>query len=123
MATEKRMMKAWLVREKDEFCATVVFAETRGKARALATHTEACEDANFCDIDVYRRPELDKYYVDGKKEMDWFNSKDRIALVKDGGFVCDPDYWEVEDCEFCSARDYCDKYQDRIKEIEEQYES
>ena len=25
-------MKAWLVREKDEFCATVVFAETRGKA-------------------------------------------------------------------------------------------
>lgn len=29
-------MKAWLVRKKDEFCATVVFAETRGKARALA---------------------------------------------------------------------------------------
>ncbi len=26
-------MKAWLVREKDEFCATVVFADTRGKAR------------------------------------------------------------------------------------------
>lgn len=25
-------MKAWLVKEKDEFCATVVFAETRGKA-------------------------------------------------------------------------------------------
>lgn len=36
MANEKRLMKAWLVREKDEFCATVVFAETRGKARALA---------------------------------------------------------------------------------------
>lgn len=31
-------MKAWIVREKDEFCATVVFAETRGKARAMATH-------------------------------------------------------------------------------------
>lgn len=28
-------MKAWLVREKDEFGTTVVFAETRGKARAL----------------------------------------------------------------------------------------
>lgn len=25
-------MKAWVVREKDEFCCTVVFAETRGKA-------------------------------------------------------------------------------------------
>lgn len=34
-------MKAWLVREKDEFSATVVFAETRGKARALARATEA----------------------------------------------------------------------------------
>lgn len=120
MATEKRPMKAWLVREKDEYCATVVFAETRGKARALAMHTETCEDANFCDIDVHRRPELDKYYVDGKKEMDWFNSKDRIALVKDGGFSCSPDYWEPEDCETCPAKEYCDRYQDRLKERGEQ---
>lgn len=35
-------MKAWLVREKDEFCATVVFADTRGKARAMALLTECC---------------------------------------------------------------------------------
>ena len=61
MANEKRLMKAWLVKEKDEFCATVVFAETRGKARAMASHTETCEDADFCDILVYRRPALDKY--------------------------------------------------------------
>ena len=26
-------MKAWLVRVKDQYCATVVFAETRGKAK------------------------------------------------------------------------------------------
>ena len=112
-------MKAWMVREKDEYCATVVFAETRGKAMALAQHTETCEDADFCDIDVYRRPALDKYYVDGKKEMDWFNFKDRIALVKDGGFSCDPVYWEPEDCDNCPAREYCDRYQDRIQEREE----
>lgn len=111
-------MKAWLVRQKDEFCATVVFAETRGKARALALLTDACEDADWLDIDVYRRPNLDKYYVDGKREMDWFNKNDRIALVKDGGFVCDPDYWEMEDCEVCSARDYCEKCQERIRELE-----
>lgn len=113
-------VKAWLVKEKDMFCATVVFAETRGKARALALHTDACEDADWLDIDVRRRPALDKYYVDGKKEMDWYNSKDRIALVKDGGFTCDPDYWEPEDCEICPAREYCDSYQDRLKEREEQ---
>lgn len=34
-------MKAWLAREKDEFCATVVFAETRGKAKALALYANA----------------------------------------------------------------------------------
>lgn len=111
-------MKAWLVREKDESCATVVFAETRGKARVLAQHTEVCEDVDFCSIEVRRRPELDKYYVEGKREMDWLNSQDRIALVKDGGFVCDPEFWEPEDCENCPANEYCDTYQDRIEESE-----
>lgn len=120
MANEKRMMKAWLVREKDEYCATVVFAETRGKARSLAMHTDTCEDACFCDIDAYRRPALDKYYVDGKTEMDWFNSEDRIALVKDGNFTCDPIYLEPEECEVCPAREYCGQYQDSIHEREEQ---
>ena len=110
-------MKAWLVREKDEFAATVVFAETRRKARSLAQHTEACEDANFCDIDVYRRPALDKYYVDGKKEMYWWRAEDRIALVKDGGFVCSPEFWEEEDCETCPAAEYCDMYKDHIREM------
>lgn len=113
-------MKAWIVKEKDEFCATVVFAETRGKARALAMHTEACEDAEFCNIDVYRKPDLDKYYEDGKKEMSWFKAKDRIALVKDGGFSCDPCYLEWEDCETCPAKDYCDRYKDHLDELKEE---
>ena len=108
-------MKAWLVREKDEFCATVVFAETRGKARAMAINTEACEDANFTDIEVRRKPQMDKYYTEGKKEMDWFNSKDRIALVKDCNFVCDIDYLQWEDCDTCSAKKYCDRYQDHLE--------
>ena len=121
MANEKqRLMKAWLVREKHEMCSAVVFAETRGKARALALATDACEDAEFCNIDVCRMPLLDKYYVDGKKEMDWNNHIDRIALVKDGGFYCDPIYWEPEDCENCPAREYCDRSQDLIKEREEE---
>lgn len=109
-------MKAWLVKDKDQFGATVVFAETRGKARALALCTEACEDVDFCDIEVRRRPNLDKYYREGKKEMDWYNSKDRIALVKDGNFTCDPDYWEPEDCDVCPAKQYCDRYQDYLTE-------
>ena len=53
-------MKAYLVKDKDELSATVVFAETAGKARALAMSTECCEDVDFCDIQVRRRPQLDK---------------------------------------------------------------
>lgn len=103
-------MKAWLVRVKDEFCATVVFAETRGKARSLALHTDTCEDANFTDIEVNRKPQMDKYYTENKKEMEWEDPQDRIALVKDCGFVCDYDYRDWEDCENCSAKEYCDSY-------------
>ena len=75
-------MKAWLAREKYGFCCAVVFAETRGKARAMAQSTAACEDSDFCDIEVNRLPKIDKYYKDGKTEMDWCNPKDRIILVK-----------------------------------------
>ena len=111
-------MKAWLVREKDEFSATVVFAETRGKARALAMCTDACEDADFCDIEVRREPSMDKYYKEGKTKMDWENPKDRIALVKECGFRCD--YYSVDwdDCEDCPAKEYCDEYKDRKEESE-----
>ena len=112
-------MKAWLVRNKDEFCATVVFAETRGKAKSIAIHTETCEDTDFIDIEVRRKPQMDKYYIEGKKEMDWFNSKDRIALVKDCGFYCDKEYWEKEDCEVCSAKECCDVSRERLREITE----
>ena len=112
-------MKAWLVRVKHDFGASIVFAETRGKARSLALDTDCCEDAQFCDIEVRRAPNMDKYYKEGKREMDWFNSKDRIALVKDAYFVCDIDYLQWEDCESCSAKDYCDRYQDHLKESED----
>lgn len=101
-------MKAWLVGEKDEPYATVVFAETRGKARALALYTDCCEGADFCDIEVNRKPQMDKYYTPGKTEMDWFLPKDRIALVKDCGFICGLDTWECEDCETCPAKQFCD---------------
>lgn len=112
-------MKAWLVREKDEFCATVVFAETRGKAKVLAMHTDACEDADFMNIEVRRVPQMDKYYTAGKKEMSWFKAADRIALVKDCGFQCSPDAYEPEYCPECPAKQWCDLYQDSLAESEE----
>lgn len=114
-------MKAWNVRKKNEFGATVVFAETRGKAKVMAQSTEACEDVDFCDIEVRRAPTIDKYYKDGKKEMDWFNKEDRIALVKEAGFHCE--YIEPECCEYCPAKEYCDMYQDYKEEEEAEKEN
>lgn len=109
-------MKAWLVREKDEFTAAVVFAETRGKAKALALHTEACEDSDFMSIEVRRAKKADKYYKPGKQELDWFNTEDRIALVKDCGFTCIPDAHCAETCDVCPAKEFCDDYIEMEKE-------
>lgn len=111
-------MKAWLVREKDEWSATVVFAETRGKARALAMCTDACEDADFCDIEVRRKPQLDKYYSEGKLEMDWYDDKDRIALVKECYFSCE--YVEIGQCEDCPAKEWCGEYEQYMSDLEDE---
>ena len=90
--------------------ATVVFAETRGKAKALALHTDAFEDSEYTDVRVSRRPALDRYYR-GLPEMDWFNADDRIAMVREAGFVCS---WELPayelDCWLCPAAEWCDRY-------------
>lgn len=109
-------MKAWLVREKDEFCATVVFAETRGKARSLALYTDCCEDANFCDIEVRRVPQVDKYYKAGKTELDWNDPNDRLVLVKECDFMCDYDAFNIGECALCSAKEYCGEYQDYLQQ-------
>ena len=102
--------KAWIVQEKGEFEASVVFAETRGKAKSMALHTDACEDADFMSIEVRRLKEADKYYKPGKRELDWFNTEDRIAMVKDCGFTCIPAAHCAEECADCPAKAYCDDY-------------
>lgn len=106
------MMKAYIVREKDEFAAAVVFAETPGKAKTLALRTDACEGSDFLNIEVRRIKEADKYYKPGKQELDWFNQEDRIAMVKDCGLTCIPDAHCAEECAACPAKDFCDDFID-----------
>jgi hypothetical protein len=112
-------MKAWHISVKDEFYATVLFAETRGKAKSLALHTDTCEDAQFTDIEVCRMPQFDKYYEDGKVEFDWDNPKDRLLLVKEGGFSCGIDLVDYDECPYCSAKEYCHQHQDYLRDMEE----
>lgn len=114
-------MKAWIVREKDEFSAAVVFAETRGQAKYLARLTDACEDVPYTRIEAIRIPSVDKYYKEGMTWLDWRDQKDRLIMVKECGFTCDHDsfYAGLEDCHECQSREYCDMYQCRFGEDKE----
>ena len=102
-------MKAWIVREYDVEACEVVFAETRGKAKTIALDVGTFDDADFCALEGHRVPEIDKYYTDGKRYMNWGNQKDRLALVKECGFSCVDDCFG-EFCEDCLSKDYCDRY-------------
>ena len=105
-------MKAWLVWNNWICASTVVFAETRGKARALGVHTDCCEGLYFTEVMVYRRPKLDDEYR-GHWEMNWYDEKDRLALVKKAGWVCE--YPERKECDVCVARDFCDEANGRSR--------
>lgn len=111
-------MKAWIVREKDEFCAAIVFAETRNQARVRAQSTDCCEDVAYTDIEAHRMKAADKYYREGKTELDWEDPDDRLVMVKDCGFTCDYDAFDAGDCDYCSAKEYCDRFKDWREENE-----
>lgn len=104
-------MKAWQVYTIDEQYSAVVFAETRGKAKAIALSRDEFEEAQYTDIMAQRLPKADKQYRDGKREMEWHDCCDRIFLVKECGFQCAPDF-AGEECDYCPAADYCDYYND-----------
>lgn len=108
-------MKAWRINTVDQPYSTVVFAETRGKAKSIALSCDACEDAQYTDILARRFPKADNQYREGKCEMDWNDSSDRIFLVKECGWQCTPDF-AGEECDYCPAADYCDYYNDIYKD-------
>lgn len=105
-------MKAWFCRDEKSECdfATVVFAETRGKAMVVAMGTDACENASFTDIECRRCPQADKAYR-GLSELDWYNSQDRIVLVRDCNFCCSFELSQADlNCDDCPAKEWCSRY-------------
>ena len=96
-------MKAWKVESSDYSYSTVVFAETRGKARSIAAETDCCEDMDFIEISPIRFPEADCMHK-GRKEMNWEDDDDRYFLVEHG-WSCE--YPEYSDCEKCTAKKIC----------------
>lgn len=104
-------MKAWQCTPKNQFYSTIVFAETRGKARAYASYCDGFEGTDFVDIEVRRLPKAD-CMCKGRTEMDWENNEDRLFLVKEYGYSCG-EYYEESDCIECCAKEYCDKWLER----------
>lgn len=98
-------MKAWIVRNDDGY-ATVIFAETRNKAKLKAQCTDVCEDMEYIEINPRRFKEADAMYR-GNREMDWYDSNDKRFLVEHGWHCEEP---EVDDCNECDCRDVCDSY-------------
>ena len=104
-------MKAYIIQDLKGYAdySTVVFAETSGKAKAIAIKTDAFNDYEFTEISARRVPALDKYYH-GLDEMDWFDPDDRVALVKEANFFCSYED-DIEDlrCEDCPAKKWCER--------------
>lgn len=101
-------MKAYKVFDRTDWegFATVVFAESANKARYLALSTAVCEDSEYRDVSAHRESTLDKYYKKDKKEMEWSDSDDRLAMVKAGWHCLD---YECDN-ENCPAKKWCGKF-------------
>lgn len=100
---ELKPLKAYKVWLDDGEGSTVVFAETRNKAKVIALSCDCCEDAQYIDICVCRAKKLDKLYK-GKAEIDWWDEETRLILVRDFGWSCFDPSWE---CDECPAKQYC----------------
>lgn len=106
-------MKAWEIDDYEGF-SEIVFAETPGKAKAIAMKLALFEDYEFAELRPYRVPKADKMYK-GDPHMDMDLEENWIFAVKELGWECFD--FDHEYCErWCCAREFCDKYQDYLKE-------
>lgn len=108
-------MKAYMAWDEKSFeqCETIVFAENARDAKKIAMATDVCEDAEFINIRVKRLKEADSLYK-GKSEIDWYDEKTRLTLVRDFGWKCFDPSWE---CENCVAKEYCTWWEEEDGQI------
>ncbi len=106
-------MKAYIASDRngDSGCSIVVFAETAGRAKAYAANCETFDCYDFTEMRVNRCKALDAYYK-GRREMDWLDDDDRVAMVRYAGFECSSEVWHPK-CEQgkCPAQQWCGRYE------------
>lgn len=76
-------MKAYVAHDRNCDCpySMVIYADSPGKARAIAAMSEEFEDFAFTHILVKRCADLDEFYH-GTEILDWYNPYDRLLMVK-----------------------------------------
>lgn len=104
-------MKAWVVSDQYDEYATVVFAETRNKAKYLAMSTDTCEDMEYIHIYPYRFKDADSLYS-GQTELDWNDPKSRRFLCEHGWGCVEP---EGKECAKCNCTDVCNRFIENIE--------
>lgn len=112
-------IKAWQVSDECDEYSTVVFAETRNKAKMVALTTDCCEYMDYIRINPQRFKEADIMYK-GHNEMDWSDPEDRRFLCEHGWSCVE---MIIEDCQDCPCNDVCDKYNDYKDDLENEYDS
>lgn len=75
-------MKAWLVREEDEFCATVVFAETRGKPKRRHCIPNVARAQIFSISKYTENRNLINIILTGKQKWIGLTRKTALLLLK-----------------------------------------
>ena len=114
-----KTMKAYVVNDREGYSlySVIVFAESRGKAIASALGTDEFpyNDWEYTELRAVRKPEFDKNYK-GRRYMDWDDPDDRLAMVKDGGYYCEEDFFDPDECAKCTGREYCSRYEEYLDE-------
>lgn len=90
-----------------EHGSTVVFAENRGKAKAVASESDNFDGCDYINIRVQRFKEADKLYK-GQSEIDWYDDDTRIFMVRDMGWTCLETSLE---CDGCAAKAFCGHFE------------
>lgn len=101
--------QAWDTK-RDYNYSTVVFAETATTAKVVAMSTDACEDAAYIDIRVRRLPEMDVYFR-GPREINWYDLRDRKALVALGWACLDTSF----ECDTCPCKPDCRHWEEEAE--------
>ena len=111
-------MKAWKVDTNDcDYGATIVFAETSGKAKAVAfAMCSQFDGLNFTELRARRYKDLDQYYKGEAYPDAWNDDELKLVLVRDHAWFCIDGIDNY--CDDCIAKEYCLQWEG-IEEEEE----